>query len=229
MPIVTFDNADRETLSPVRLYRELEMGEQLVVFADPAESQDFCAAVAMSKKYYDCPLVFNSIMESSQFGYELYNLCKYIYNKTQIWPKLAVERNTGQATIFVLKTLNYPDLFRMVDFSAVQSTTESGDIGWVTTGHYSGGELQGTRRKMLDDLSLAIRQGVIRLYDEQQIKQLQSFVVIKGRAQAKTNKHDDLVIATAGCWQIHQITPASDWGEYDPEATRQTKEKWRFR
>ena len=213
---------------PVRVYREPEMGEQFVVFADPADSHDFCAAVAMSKKHNDFPIVFNEVMESSQFGYELSNLCKYIHNRTNIWPKLAVERNTGQATIFVLKTLNYPDLFRMVDFSATTSS-ESGGIGWVTTGHISGGELQGTRRKMLDDLALAIKQGVVKIYDKQQIKQMQGFVVVKGRAQAKSNKHDDLVMATAGAWQIHQLTPSIDFGEYDPDATRQNREKWRFR
>ena len=103
--------------APAKLYRKLEYGEQFVVFGDPAESQDFCAAAACSKKRYDFPLVYNEVTESSQFGYELYSMCKYIFNRTGLWPKLAVERNTGQATIFVLKNLNYPDLFRMVDFS----------------------------------------------------------------------------------------------------------------
>lgn len=205
------------------------MGEQLVVFADPADSRDFCAAVAFSKKHYDTPLIYNQITESSQFGYDLNNFCKYIYNKTNIWPKLAIERNTGQATIFVLRTLNYPDLFRMVDFSATNQH-EGGGIGWVTTGHYSGGELQGTRRKMLDDLALAIRQQMITFYDEEQIKQMQSFVIVKGRAQAKSNKHDDLVMATAGAWQLHQITPSVDWGmDEDNDSMRQNREKWKFR
>ena len=62
---------------PVKLYRKLEIGEQLVVFADPADSQDYCAAAVCSKKYLDFPLILNEIMESSQFGYELNNLCKY--------------------------------------------------------------------------------------------------------------------------------------------------------
>lgn len=213
---------------PVRQYRELEIGEQFVVFADPADSHDYCAAVAMSKKYYDCPIIFNDVIESSQFGFELQYLCKYIYNKTNIWPKLAVERNTGQATIFVLNNLNYPDLFRMVDFSAT-NRHEGGSIGWVTTGYLSAGELQGTRRKMLDDLALAIKQGVIKLYDEEQIRQLMAFVIVKGRAQAKSNKHDDLVMATAGAWQIHQLTPTIEHDDYDPIERARVREKWRFK
>ncbi len=181
-----------------------------------------------SKKNYDCPLIYNQVTESSQFGYDLNNLCKYIYNQTSIWPKLAVERNTGQATIFVLKTLNYPDLFRMVDFSAA-GTVEGGDIGWVTTGHWSGGELQGTRRKMLDDLSLAITQNQITMYDEQQMLQLKSFQLVRGRAQARSNKHDDLVISTAGAWQLHLITPNIDWGDEDEDTKKRSREKWRFK
>lgn len=219
---------DRSKLSPVRVYRDLEINEQIVLFADPAESQDFCAAVAMSKKHYDCPLVFNEVMESSQFGYELFYIAKYIFNKTNVWPKLAVERNTGQATIYVLKTLNYPDLFRMVNFASLNST-EGGDIGWVTTGAISGGEVQGTRRKMLDDLALALNQGMIKLYDEQQIRQMMSFMIVKGRAQAQANKKDDLVMATAGAYQVHQLTPALDFGEYDEEALKASREKWRFK
>lgn len=213
---------------PCRVYREIEIGEQLVVFADPADSHDFCAAVAYSKKYQDFPIVFNEVMESSQFGYELYNLCKYINNRTNLWPKLAVERNTGQATIFVLQQLNYPDMFRMVDFAAT-NRHEGGQVGWVTTGHLKGGELQGTRRKMLDDMAMTLKQGVIKLYDREQIKQMKAFRIVKGRAQAKANAKDDLVMATAGAYQIGLLTPDISFDDYDPAERARAREKWRFK
>lgn len=213
---------------PLRQYREIEYGEQFVVFADPAESQDFCAAVALSKKHLDFPLVFNEVMESSQFGYELNNLCKFIYNKTMMWPKLAVERNVGQATIFVLRQLNYPDLFRMVDFAS-NNSYESGQIGWLTTGSNKGGELVGTRRKMLDDFALVLRQGQAQMYDEQQIVQFKNFVVVKGRAQARSSAHDDLVMATCGAWQIHLLTPTQYLDDFDRDEFRKDQEKWRFK
>lgn len=218
---------DDEENSPVKIYRELEYNEQFVVFGDPADSKDFCAAVACSKRKYDCPIVMNEGMESSQFGYELHNMCKYIFNKTGIWPKLAVERNTGQATIYVLKQLNYPDLFRMIDSTSITSN-ESGGIGWVTTGHLQGGELQGTRRKMLDDLALSIKQGQIKIYDNTQLKQMIGFMIVKGRAQAKSNKKDDLVMATAGAWQVQTLTPSIDFGEWNSESWQSEKNKWRI-
>jgi len=211
-----------------RVYRALDVNEQLVMFADPADSQDYCAAVAFSKKHNDYPIVFNEIMESSQFGYELFNMGKYIQMRTNLWPKLAVERNTGQATIFVLQQLNYSNMFRMVDFTSM-APHEAGGLGWITTGHISGGELQGTRRKMLDDLALGIKQGIFKMYDKEQIGQLKSFVIVKGRAQARANRHDDLVMATAGAWQVAQLTPDEDFGEYNPEALKEHREKWRFK
>lgn len=224
---------NKEGYSPVRIYREPEPNEQFVVFADPADAKDYCAAVACSKKRYDFPIVMNEIMESAQFGYELFYMCKYIFDKTGIWPKLAVERNTGQATIYVLNTMNYPDLFRMIDFAST-NPHEGGGIGWVTTGHLSGGELQGTRRKMLDDLSLAIKQsgttsGYVSFYDKTQIEQMQSFMIVKGRAQAKSNKKDDLVMASAGAWQVQLLTPSVDFGGYDADAVAAQREKWRFK
>lgn len=215
-------------LPPVRLYRELEWGEQLVVFADPAESQDFCAAVAFSKKHQDYPLVYNQITESSQFGYDLYSFCRYIFNRTQMWPVLAVERNVGQATLYVLQQLNYPRIFRMVDFSAATGNKQ-GNLGWLTTGSLVGGEVQGTRRKMLDDFALTLRQGQVTMYDEQQMLQFKSFVIVKGRAQARSNTHDDLVMATCGAWQIHLLSPTEYLDDFDLESFRKEQEKWRFR
>ena len=211
-----------------KVYRPLDVNEQLVIFADPADTQDYCAAVAFSKKHFDFPIVYNEVTESSQFGYELQNIGKYIKTRTNLWPKMAVERNTGQATIFVLQQLNYPNMFRMVDFTSM-APHEGGGMGWITTGHISGGELQGTRRKMLDDLALGIKQGQFKIYDKEQIGQLKSFVIVKGRAQARASMHDDLVMATAGAWQVAQLTPDEDFGDYDPEALKQQREKWRFK
>jgi hypothetical protein len=215
-------------LYPMRLYREIEDGEQFVIFADPAEVKDYCAAVALSKKRFDFPLIFNEVIDSAQFGYELNNMAKYIYNKTQMYPKIAVERNTGQATIAVLKMLNYSNLFRMPDFTGA-TNAEHGGIGWLTTGFLQGGELQGTRRKMLDDFALVLNQEMVTLYDEQQIKQMKAFVINKGRAQAKGSSHDDLVMATTGAWQIHLATPIEFLDDVDPETIRRQHDKWRFK
>lgn len=208
-------------LPPFRIYRELDDEEQIMIFADPAESRDLCAAVAVSKKYADMPLVFNERIESSQFGYELQKIAKYIEHKTHQWPNIAVERNMGQATIHVLHILNYPNLYRMPVFDSA-SFKESEKIGWLTT--------EATRRKMLDDFALALRQKSVKIYDKEILDQMMAFIVREGKPQAERGKHDDLVMAAAGAWQLYMTVPLNfDDSYYDPVETEKERDKWRFR
>lgn len=213
-------------LQAYRLYRELEKDEQTCIFADPSEGRDFCAAVVVSKKYADYPFVYNQHTESSQFGYDLHKIAKYIHHMTGMWPTIAIERNTGQATIHVLQELNYPNLFRMRIFDHT-SVQESSKIGWLTN--------MATRKKMLDDLAMAIRQGILKIYDREILYQMGSFVIKQkkgstGRAEAESGKNDDLVIATAGAWQLYSLVPSFDYEDYEtPEVRKEEREKWRFR
>ncbi len=213
-------------LEAYRSYRQLEKTEQTCLFADPAEGRDFCAAVLVSKRHADFPFVYNQRIESSQFGFDLHKIARHVFNHTGLWPTIAVERNTGAATIHVLQELNYPDLFRMRVFDHV-SVTESSKIGWTTT--------LATRTKMLDDLALALRQGVLKIYDQETISQMQSFVVKQkrgqmGRVEAETGKNDDLVISTAGAWQLYNLVPVwDDDGAVTPEQFEEQRQKWRFR
>ncbi len=217
---------DISKLLAYRLYRDLERNEQTCIFADPSEGGDFCAASVVSKKHADFPFVYNQRTESTQFGYDLNKIARYIHNRTSIWPTIAVERNTGQATIHVLQELNYPDLFRMRIFDH-SSVSESQKIGWTTT--------LATRNKMLDDLALSLRQGSIKIYDRETLYQMESFVVkqkrgTQGRVEAEAGKNDDLVIATAGAWQMYNLVPAFDFGDdLTDEEMEVERDKWRFR
>lgn len=210
-----------DKLLPFRVYRKLEADEHIVIFADPAEGIDYCAAVGMSKKYLDTPVVYNERIESSQFGHELYRMAKYIEMRTHLWPTIGVERNTGQATIYVLVNLNYSDLFRMKYFDSV-TAQQSDKIGWMTT--------ESSRKKMLDDLALVLRQGQVKVYDKDVMEQLRSFIVNKrGKAQAESNKKDDLVIALAGAYQLNQLVPKKESDDFDVEEWKKSQEKWRFK
>ncbi len=83
---------------------------------------------------------------------------------------------------------------------------------------------------MLDDFALVLKQGQVKLYDEDQIRQMQSFIIVKGgRAQAKANTHDDLVIASTGAWQVHLVTPTEMLDDYDEDYAREARQKWRFK
>lgn len=192
-----------------KLYREPQFEEEMVIAADPADGgSDFCAAVAKSRKHHDTCMVFHGHAESGQFGHELHRMAKFIHGRTNIWPMMGVERNTGMATIYVLQELNYPRLFRMPNNLAEVDQSEEKKIGWVTN--------QATRVKMLDDLSLSIRQRVNIIPDEETVLELIAFIrnPRSGKPEAMPGKHDDLVIAEAIAEQLLQFTPASsptDW------------------
>lgn len=209
-----------------RVYREPERDEHLVIFADPSEGAgSLSSAVATSKKHQDQPLIFNSRIDSAQLGYELHRVAKYIFHFTGIWPNIAIERNTGQATIHVLNKLNYPSLFRMMTFDT-STQKESEKIGWVMMDH--------SRRKILDDFALAVKQHIVKIYDKEVLQQMMAFVNKKSksgvwRAEAESGKNDDLVICACGSWQIAMLVSSSELDEVDIDAVRKEREKSRFK
>lgn len=216
---------DLTKFEPFRVYRELEINEQLCIFGDPAEGRDFCAAVAISKKHADFPLVYNEKVESSQFGHELHKMAKFVKHRTGMWPTIGVERNTGQATIHVLLELNYPHLFRMRVFDHI-SQKETSKVGWTTT--------QASRIKMLEDFALAFRQGSLKIYDYETLSQMQSFVIKYKRSgltrvEAEAGRKDDLCLAVAGAYQLYTLVPTFDAEEISDEEFAKEQAKWRFR
>jgi len=209
-----------------RIYRKLDRDEQLVIFGDPSEGgHSFCSAVATSKKHADQPIVFNARMESAQFGYELHKLAKYIERETGIFPEIAVERNTGQATIHVLQTLNYPYMFRMKVFDSIGSG-EGSKIGWTMT--------EASRVKLLDDFALAVKQRMVTIYDQDVLGQMMTFVLKRLRsgswkAVAESGRNDDLVISAAGSWELYLLIPATDFDNFDYDEWKSSQIKWRFK
>lgn len=198
-----------------RLYRNPSPNEFFVCGADPAEGNDYCAAQFVSKGTQEVILTFQARMESSQFGYELYKGAKFIYNATGNWPTIGVERNTGQATIARLLDLNYPALYHHTDTTRDQASTDK-RIGWPTN--------TATRPMMLDDLALALRQGLIHIYDRPTLKELRSFIrhPKTGKPEAEVGAHDDLVMSLAIAWQLYQRvpTPTKSHGAVIQEANR---------
>lgn len=209
-----------------KLYREFEREEQVVIYADPSEGRDFCAAVACSKKRADFPFVFNAQVKSSQFGYELHKMGKFIHRDTGYWPTIGVERNMGQATIHVLNTLNYPMMYRMTYFdSSTQKKSEK--MGFQMT--------EASRAKMLDDFALAVRQKTVKIYDKEIYSQMKTFVYRKRtmgsalKAQAESGAFDDVLISAAGAYQLYLTVPLQFTEGDDVYDAKKEREKWRFK
>jgi len=195
------------------LYRPLEAQEEIVIGADVGEGISYCSAVGISKRHKDIPLIYHARVESTQFGYELDKMGSYIRLKTGELPLIAVERNIGAATIAKLRDLQYP-LDRLYRQKTVDRITnqEAERIGWNTD--------SSNRRKMLDDLSLSLRNYELRVYDKQILKEMLTFVVNERTGQPKheRGKFDDLIMALAIGWQMMGINIAtSTWAQTKPQ------------
>lgn len=198
-------------------YRPLE-SEEIVIAADPAEGHDYSAWIALSKKRADVVMCGRAKEESSQLGYTLNHVGKHIKTRTGYFPTIAVERNTGSATLYVLKQLNYPSLYRMPSSftQAYEETTIQ--YGWVTS--------SATRPKMLDDLALAVRTHAITIPSKQIVDEMFSFIRHEktGKAQSEVGSHDDFVIALAIVWQLYQTVPTSQ--VYIPPENSTANRNW---
>jgi hypothetical protein len=174
-----------------KLFRKLEAGERIIIAGDPADGgNDPCAAQAYSLRHHDYPFVFNAKMAC------------YIKKMTGEFPMIAVEKNTGSATLYVLMTYNYPNLFRMPKniFDPKKAKEESDTIGWVTSST--------TRMLIVDGFALALKQHAIKIYDIETVKQCMTFIINpKGKPQAANGSHDDLVIAAAIALKVAEISP----------------------
>lgn len=185
-----------------RLYRQPQSDELTVIGADPADGgDDYCAAVAKSKKHNDTFMELHARMDSSQFGYELAKFGKFVKNKTRHYPIIGVERNTGMATLHVLTELNYPEIFRMPKLAnETPEKQEEPKLGWVTTAP--------SRRMMLDELALSMKQKINIIPSRWTVDEMVKFIVTKsGKPEAAPGAHDDLVMAEAIAWQLIKLTP----------------------
>ena len=192
-----------------KLYRQPDKGETTVIFVDPAEGGDYSAMVAMSKKYLDAFMMYHSKtpdsdMEigSSQLGNEANKMGKFIHLATGMYPWIAVERNTGQATISRLLELEYPRIWKMKSFD-LQDQKEEERFGWTTN--------KKTRPKMLDEWAEALAKREVMVYDEDLIKEHMSFIrpeKTPHSPKALSGKNDDLVIACSGAWQVVKLVPS---------------------
>lgn len=217
----------------ITLFREPEPNEHIVIAGDPAEGGDNSTFVAVSKQYADVIMVGKSKEESSQLGHTLNHIGLWFHKRTNVFPTIAVEKNMGAATLYVLKSLNYPRLYKMPNSFTKSDVPDSGQpheeqYGWSTN--------VATRPKMLDDLALAIRQRVIKIPSKQVIDELYTFIRNEktGKPEGDVGSNDDLVIALAISWQLYQ-TAGSDLplglddslNKYD-SINKGLNDKWKF-
>jgi hypothetical protein len=117
--------------------------------------------------------------------------------------------NHGLTTITMLRQLGYPNLFRRRSLNQATSKV-SQEFGWKTT--------RTTKPLMIDDLSMALRNGELTIYDRHTIAELRTFVRNE-RGSMSGSPYDDRVIALALANQMRKYA-------YAPEFVQKVDDYW---
>lgn len=176
-----------------RQFRPIVYGELLVVGADTSYgAHDSCVAQFYSLKRYDFPLMYKAKVACPQMTDELFPVLEQLADLTNFKPVVGYERQNGGAfEMERLKQLNRMQkftIFQMPTFG-VDKPDESHKLGWDTN--------SATRPEILANLQGLINAKAIKIYDEETVKELFSFVVKDGKAQAESNSHDDCIMSMA--------------------------------
>ncbi len=189
-----------------RQYRKIEKGEFFVVGADTSAGlSDRCAAQFLSKTRLDAPLVYHSKVIATEMTNAIFPVLNTIYDITGVKPVVAYERNNGGVfemdRLASLNRENKFTIFEMPGYGKGVNNEGSKRLGWDTN--------TATRPRMLSDLKDAVDNQLLRIYDEQTISELYSFIIAKTtateKAQAEKGAHDDLVMSLAIAWQLYQM------------------------
>lgn len=189
-----------------RRYRQPELGEFFVVFADTAAGGlDYCATQFLSKTKLDVPLVYHSKSTATEMTPQLHIELEKIFDQTHVKPVVAYERNNGgMYELERLATLNRDGKYRIYqekkNVGSTDTTNVSPKLGWTTS--------SATRPVMLQMLKEAVDTRVLTLYDRPTVNEMFAFIVTQTssswKAQAESGAHDDLIMALAGAWQLYQ-------------------------
>lgn len=188
----------------LKKYRQLKSGEFIVIGADTAAGGgDWCAAQFISKPSIDVPWVYHSPKSATEMTNDLVPILEEIYDITRVKPVIAYERNNGGSfEMERLATLNRLGKFRIYEMKRLGFAEKKEEtlLGWDTN--------SASRPAMLQQLKEAIDKHVLKIYDENTVKEMFSFITVQTssswKAQAESNSHDDLVMALAIAWQLYQ-------------------------
>lgn len=180
-----------------RKYRELKKGEIICVGADCSMGAgDKSAAQFYSKTFFDFPVVWSAYKIATEMTNAIVPALERIADITGNKPLVAYERNNGGA-------------FEMERVAAMNRNGKycvfvMPSIGTIDPGsavRYGYETNSATRPDLLQTLKDSIDNQIDRIYDEETINEMFSFVKVQTssawRAQHEKNAHDDLLFAAA--------------------------------
>jgi hypothetical protein len=188
-----------------RFYRELRVGEFILLFVDTAgEGSDWNAGHNLSKSNLDIPIVMHYEGSIVDVTPQLKILLEWIYLKTKVKPVVCYETNNGGGyELQRLERLNTNQnyiIYYQYKLDSEGKLHRTDKMGWNTN--------SATRPVMLNGVEELINNQLVTIYDEPTINEGFSFVKHKTpsgwKAEAESGATDDLIMSLAGVWQMYQ-------------------------
>ena len=162
---------------------------------DPKSNYDYHAVSVFNRNTGEIVAVYLGRGGQSEVGQQCVLAAKW-YNNAWIAPELPM----GMVVLDVLKESGYDRIYQrqMADEQRVES--DSLNLGWRTTIL--------TRPKMVDNFKTAFREGDIKIYSQDLVDEMKTFVYDKhGTPRHRSGKHDDLLFASMIALQLHLRLP----------------------
>ncbi|PZD95227.1 hypothetical protein DNH61_11750 [Paenibacillus sambharensis] len=173
----------------ITVWKHPEPGRRYVIGADTSEglaTGDYDAATVWDAETWELCARWHGHIDPDVFGeIELPRLGKY-YNEALIVPEV---NNHGYTTVTALKRVNYPRIYMRERYDGlVDEMTKA--LGWRTDAR--------TKPLAIDFMAKCIREGLIRVHDEQLINECITYIrEADGTTNAQEGCFDDLVMASA--------------------------------
>ena len=190
-------------LNEFRLWRPIKPGEFIIVAGDCSQGgADANTAAFLSHTKLDFPITYKRQGVANDMTDDLFPVLEWLFDITGVRPIVGFERNNGGASeMDRLNKINIKKKYELYVMKRKGNTDEvdgeTKKLGWVTD--------NSTRPYLVKDWKYAFDNKLVKLYDEEFIKEHQTFVIgSNGKPAAAKGFHDDCVISPAIAWQLYQ-------------------------
>lgn len=174
----------------------LEMNSQ----GDKGNRTDFSSAYVLDRKTGGLVANWHGRLIGDQVGHQLELLGRYYYTAF-----IGVERNhQGLLPLITLRDLNYPRLYYQ-EKMGMDADLQTPKLGWYTDRY--------TRPLMIDEGSRWLREARVKIYDEELIDEMMSFVRYPdGQGRGAQGAYDDRVMSFLITIQMYVRNPFTSSG-----------------
>jgi len=179
----------------LKIWRKPMAGSQYIIFADTAESGDYCSAHVLAKRSWKIVAHFHARIESHLMGTKLNELGHY-YNDAEVVVEI---NNMGQSTIDRLRDLGYPHLYMRETLNEKEKKVTK-QFGWRT-------DLK-TKPLIIGHMQNLVRTSQLPYLDFETAQELSTYVLNEdGSMGASEGNYDDRVISVSGAYYILKLHP----------------------